>query len=236
LSEPLDAGEATWRANPVLELIAAVCVDGARTALTGRLGPEVRGVLAAVAPTRSMTRLAAGTVCERDVAALYRFDNRLVAVRMTGRQVREYLEWSARYFRRTQEPSVDLRRLRHAVVPDAPGGLPDYDLDVVVGDEPLEYDVDVSRSVGDRIRGLTYAGTPLEDDDEVVLVVTEYRHNGSRAYPHVRQAPVLWRGSVDVRELLRRRFQAEPMVEVARLRRPGWRLTVGLRPVRPRRR
>src|SRR5262249_7276190 len=41
----------------------------------------------------------AGEVHNRDIAGLYPYDNTLMAVRITGRQLKDYLEQSARYFR-----------------------------------------------------------------------------------------------------------------------------------------
>ena len=43
--------------------------------------------------------LDAGPVTVAELARLYPYDNTLRAVRITGRQLREYLEFSARYYR-----------------------------------------------------------------------------------------------------------------------------------------
>ena len=99
-------------------------------------------------------------VTVRDVAGLYIYDNTLLGVRVTGADIRAYLEYSARYFKQvsgTGPFTVD--QLTNAVTTTAPNGTPDYNFDSVAGlDAPLVYDIDVSKPVGSRITTLTYDG------------------------------------------------------------------------------
>ncbi len=50
--------------------------------------------------------LDAGPITVAEVARLYPYDNTLRAVRISGRQLREYLEFSARYFRTVGTPEA----------------------------------------------------------------------------------------------------------------------------------
>lgn len=196
------------------------------------MGPAVaagvRGVVGVVSKVYRGGMLRAGTVRARDIGALYRFDNRLVTVRLTGVQLRDYLDWSARFFKPAVDSSTDPESLLRAAVPDAPFGLPDYDFDIAVGVGSLvRYDIDVSRPVGARVQRLTIDGAAVADADEFAVVLTEYRHNGSRNYPHVRTADVLWRSDGYLRDLLEEYVGRVGVVDVAALTRPGWRLTIG---------
>src|SRR6266545_2639398 len=85
-----------------------------------------------------------GDIHQRDVVGIYPYENTLRAVRISGQQLREYLEYSARYFR-TYEPG-------QPIINDSVAG---YNYDVVSG---VVYNVDLSRPVGQRIRGLAYEG------------------------------------------------------------------------------
>jgi len=67
----------------------------------------------------------------------------------------------------------------------------------------------------------------VADTDEFAVILTEYRHNGSRNFPHVRAAEVLWRSDGYLRGLLEEYIGRVGVVDVAALSRPGWRLTVG---------
>src|SRR5436309_3046936 len=80
-----------------------------------------------------------GEVRMRDVAGIYPYENTLRAVRISGRQLREYLEHAARYFR-TYQPGAP-------IVDDS---VPGSNYDVVSG---ANYDVDLSQPPGQRIPG-----------------------------------------------------------------------------------
>jgi len=77
------------------------------------------------------------------------------------------------------------------------------------------------------VRRLTIDGVAVADTDAFAVVLTEYRHNGSRNYPHVRTADVLWRSEGYLRDLVEAYVRRVGVVDVAALTRPGWRLTVG---------
>jgi len=228
LDADLDLSGPLWRPSPPMELIARVAGKAALAGMGNFAPRDLRGVVGVVSKVYRGTVLRAGTMRARDIGALYRFDNRLVTVALTGLQLREYLDWSARFFEPAVDPSVDPELLLRASVPDAPFGLPDYDFDVAIGvGSLLTYDIDVARPVGERVRRLTIDGVVVADTDVFAVVLTEYRHNGSRNYPHVRTAEVLWRSEGYLRELVEEYVHRVGVVDVASLTRPGWRLTVG---------
>src|SRR5918996_495489 len=78
-----------------------------------------------------------GAITVAELARLYPYDNTLRAIRISGRQLREYLEYSARYFGTagTSEPPVDPR-------------VPGYNYDMIAG---ADYTIDVTRPAGSRI-------------------------------------------------------------------------------------
>ena len=86
----------------------------------------------------------------RDVAGLYIYDNTLLAVKLTGAQLKAYLEYSARYFKQVDGAGPYAPGdVTNASTPTAPNGTPDYNYDVVAGlDAPLTYDIDIAKPVG----------------------------------------------------------------------------------------
>ena len=58
----------------------------------------------------SEARIAKGPVTVRDIAGLYVYENTLVVLEVTGQQLKDALEHSAKYFRRVSSPVK--RRLR----------------------------------------------------------------------------------------------------------------------------
>ena len=95
------------------------------------------------------SRIPAGPVTVADVAGLYVYDNTLKAVRITGAQLRAYLEKSAEYY--LPCPAAACDRL---VNPAVPG----YNFDVVSG---VDYALDLSKPVGQRVVRLERNGRPV---------------------------------------------------------------------------
>ena len=92
----------------------------------------------------------------RDIAGLYVYDNTLVVLDVTGQQLLEALEHSARFFvafvpGKTPDELVDER-------------IPDYNFDVAEG---VTYDIDIARPVGQRIRNLRFQGAARQPDAEI---------------------------------------------------------------------
>lgn len=113
---------------------------------------------------------------------------------MTGAQINDYLEYSARYFAQLEpgEP-VNIDSLTNA------GGIPDYNYDMISG---LSYEIDVSQPVGERITNLQYQGEPVDSDQRFAVATNNYRQSGGGNFPHIDQAPVLVNQQQEIRQLL----------------------------------
>ncbi|MEU7477930.1 5'-nucleotidase C-terminal domain-containing protein [Lentzea sp. NPDC042327] len=182
-------------------------------------------VLSLCAPFNRGAAIPAGEVSIRDVAGLYIFDNTLVGVRLTGAQLRDFLEESARYFRQVtaagpftpEEVSAD---------------VPDYNFDIAHGlDAPLTYDVDIARPAGSRITNLSYGGVPVAGDEEFAVAVNNYRQAGGGDFPHIATAPVLLDRRQEIRQLLIDWVKAAGVLDPADFTRTDWRLVAGGHPV-----
>jgi len=133
-------------------------------------------------------RIDSGPVTVGEIARLYPYENTLSAVRITGAQLRAYLEYSARYYGTygTSEPPV------HA---DVPG----YNFDVVSG---ADYTIDLSRPAGSRITSLSVRGRPVADADTFTLALNNYRRSGGGGYAMLKDAPEVYAGTAEIRDLL----------------------------------
>ncbi|HTY07317.1 MAG TPA: 5'-nucleotidase C-terminal domain-containing protein [Gemmatimonadales bacterium] len=129
-----------------------------------------------------------GEVHERDLAAVYPYDNTLVAVRISGRQLKEYLERSTRYYR-TYAPGQSV--INAAV----PGGS----FDAVSG---VDYQIDLTQPEGQRIRGLLYKGRPVTGVDSFTIALSSYRAAGGGGYDMLKGARVVYDRNEDIRGLL----------------------------------
>ncbi|MFD0328899.1 5'-nucleotidase C-terminal domain-containing protein [Streptacidiphilus monticola] len=98
---------------------------------------------------------------------------------------------------------------------------PDYNFDEIYG---LAYDIDVSQPVGSRISNVTYKGAALDDNQQFVLAVNNYRANGGGNFPHVAAAQVVWSSSAEIRNTMISWVQSKGEINPKDFFLNGWKL------------
>ena len=124
----------------------------------------------------------AGTLVYNDLFTIYPFENQLFVVKMTGKEIKDYLEYSYATWVNTID-SADDRLLRIVNEPDPRSGQKrwsflgrSYNFDSAAG---LNYVVDVTKPVGERvIIGSLADGTPFSTEAEYNVAMTSYRASG----------------------------------------------------------
>jgi 2',3'-cyclic-nucleotide 2'-phosphodiesterase/3'-nucleotidase len=227
-TEAMYAARAVVEDVPIIDLINKVQGDVVKAGLAGT--PEATlPVLSIAAPFSRTAVFPKGQVSVRDVAGLYVYDNTLLAVKVTGAQVKDYLEYSAQYFKQvsgTGPFTVD--DLTNAVTPTAPNGTPDYNYDIVAGlDAPLAYEIDVAQPAGSRIQHLSYAGAPVDPDAEFVLAVNNYRQSGGGGFPAVSTAPVVYNRQQEIRQAIIDWVTAQGVIDPTTFGSVDWKLVSG---------
>ena len=199
-TEELLTETSRYEDTPIIDFIGEV---QAETVAAGLEGTEHAGlpVVSQASPFSRTARFPEGEVTIRDLAGLYIYENTLLGVVLTGRELDDYLEYSARYYVQTPEGAeFDPETGTNAVYPDAPEGVPDYAYDVLTG---VDYTIDVSQGLGERVSDLRHPdGTPVGDEERFVLAVNNYRQSGGSGYPHVADAPVVYDDRLEIRQLL----------------------------------
>jgi 2',3'-cyclic-nucleotide 2'-phosphodiesterase (5'-nucleotidase family) len=137
--------------------------------------------------------LAAGPVSWRWIHAFYVYPNTLVAVRLTGAQVRDVLEHAARFYDGLVCPPEG----GCTVLTDA--GIPDYNVDTMAG---VTYRIDPTRPEGSRIRDLRFEGLPIDPEASFTVACNSYRAAGGGLFPHLADAEVVWRSSEEMTDLI----------------------------------
>ncbi|MFF1683418.1 bifunctional metallophosphatase/5'-nucleotidase [Streptomyces sp. NPDC058256] len=215
-TETLTTVEARYKDAAIIDLITKVQEDVVKAALVGTEYASLP-VIAQASPFSRTSEIPAGNVTIRDLSSLYVYDNTLVAKVMTGAQVRAYLEYSANYFVRTAADAViDTAKLTNA------NNRPDYNYDYVSG---LQYDIDIAQAEGSRIKNLTYNGAALDDAQQFVLAVNNYRANGGGAFPHVASATEVWAESTEIRTRIAEWVTAKGSLNPAEFASVDWKLT-----------
>ena len=164
--------------GPMADLINKVQMDAAATA-----GFPVEASLAALFTNQA--QLSAGPIKLKDAYAVYIYDNTLYVVEATGQMIKDELEWTATYFNQYfYEPTG-------VTVNSA---VRDYNYDLWSG---IEYKLDVTKPVGQRVVELKLNGQPLAMDQLVRVAMNNYRATGKFL-----TATKLYQSTTEVRELI----------------------------------
>ncbi|MER6087952.1 bifunctional metallophosphatase/5'-nucleotidase [Streptomyces bluensis] len=210
------SAEAPYKDVPIIDLINHIQADTVKQALAGTEYAALPVLSQAAAFSRSAV-IPAGEVTIRDVAGLYVYENTLEARLMTGAQMKAYLEFSANYFVQTAAgTAVDPAKLTNA------NGTPDYNYDVVSG---LTYEIDIARPAGSRVTNVRFEGAPLDDAQQFVFAVNNYRANGGGNFPHVAGARQVWSDSDEIRNIMIAWVKAKGSIDPAEFAAVDWKLT-----------
>ncbi len=151
-----------------------------------------------------------GEVRERDVSGIYPYENTLRAVRISGDQLKTYLEQAARYFR-TYQPGAPL-------INDSVAG---FNFDVVSG---VTYTIDLTQGPGRRIRGLAFRGRAVTAADSFTLALSSYRQSGGGGYTMLRGARVVYDRGESIRDLLADEIRTRRLLTAQGVYSPSWSL------------
>ena len=120
--------------------------------------------VSATALTSMTSQMRAGTIRKCDMASIYTYQNTLYKLQMTGEQLRRFMEWSAAFFKTWKPDEVTI-----AFDPSVRYYL--YD-----AFEGVNYELDVSKEPGHRIKNLKWPnGKAVKDTDTFVVAVNNYR-------------------------------------------------------------
>lgn len=189
---------ARTRDTPILDLINEV-----QRSVTG-------ADLSSTAAFSLSARIPQGPVTVADVAGLYIYDNTLKAIRITGEQLRAYLEKSAEYY--LPCPGAQCERVTNPAVPG-------FNFDVVSG---VDYALDLRRPVGERVVRLERNGRPVRASDTFTLALNNYRASGSGGFSMLVGAPTVYDRGEGIRDLLIREIERRGALDPAAFFRKNW--------------
>ncbi|MEU3912571.1 5'-nucleotidase C-terminal domain-containing protein [Streptomyces sp. NPDC029721] len=212
----MSSAEGPVKDVPIIDLISRVQAETVKGALAGTEWAALP-VLSQASCFSRTAAIPAGQVTIKDAAGLYPFENTLEARLLTGAQLKDYLEYSAKYYVQTAPGDVvDPAKLTNAE------STPDYNYDALYG---LSYDIDIAQPKGSRISNLSFQGKPVDPAARFVLAVNNYRASGGGNFPHVPQAKQLWSNSEEIRTTIIQWVKAKGTIDPAQFASVDWKLT-----------
>ena len=192
LTAPLETYFALVSDCAALELVAQAQMWRAQSILSDYPKRESLPLLSAMAPFRvggfagpdNFTDIAAGPLAVRHLAELYHFPNTISIVEVSGKDVVEWLEFSAGMFNSLDPALPDQPLLR----PE----FPTYNFDVLYGlsyrfdlSQPARYTLRGARVSPDssRVRDLRYNGQALDFNARFLVVTNSFRSGGGGHVP-----------------------------------------------------
>ena len=165
------------------------------------------------APLSSNAVIAAGDLTYADMLRVYRFENQCMVFRMSGREIKNYLEYSyGLWINQMHSPDDRLLRTRDDGNSFQRFEIPQFNFDSGAG---LDYEVDVRKPAGERITILRmWSDRPFHEDSTYSVVTPAYRFFGAGGHmklgagiPHEElQSRIIHHDHRQIRELIHQDF------------------------------
>ena len=205
LAEPLQAIETLFGSAAFTDLIHEIQLD-----ITG-------ADISFTAPLTTSENLQAGRLLVRDLFKLYRYENFLYTMELTGREVKDFLEYSCGlWFNHMQDENdhlLNFRKDEKGNVVLGPNGNPSlahpsFNFDSAAG---IKWEVDVSKPLGNRVRIISMEdGTAFYEDKTYQVAINSYRGSGGGGHltrgagidPEKLQERIIYTSGKDIRSMM----------------------------------
>lgn len=130
-----------------------------------------------------------GKISIANVAGLYFYENTLFSIKVTGKQLKEYMEMSAMYYQGFDSSGNLIINKK----------VPGYNYDIFSG---VDYKIDVTQTQGNRIKDLKFRRKEVKDSDSFTLALNSYRQSGGGGYDMLKGSQVVYTKQESIRDLI----------------------------------
>lgn len=177
--------------NEIAGIPAGRIMDTAVMDLINRIQLENSGAdVSAAALFKNTSDLPEGSINYGDIFNIYKFDNTLYRVPVTGAELKAYMEWSAECYNQWVPGDINI-----SFDPE----YPDYLYDMFAG---VDYEIDLSQPKGQRIKNVMFKGEPLKDDQVLKLAVNNYRYSSALKSQGLVSGKKEWESSCSIRDMI----------------------------------
>lgn len=180
--------EGKLRDTAVMDLINQIQLENAKADVS------------AAALFKDTSDLPKGNINYGNIFDIYKFDNTLYRVTVTGKELKAYMEWSAECYNQWKSGDINI-----SFDPEYPG----YLYDMFAG---VNYEIDLSQPKGERIKNVMFKGQPLKDDQTLTLAVNNYRYSSALKGKNLISGKKEWESSNSIRDMIVAYFAAHSPV------------------------
>ena len=146
--------------------------------------------VSAAALFKDTSDLPEGDINYGNIFDIYKFDNTLYRVTVTGKELKGYMEWAAACYNQWVPGDINI-----SFDPEYPG----YLYDMFAG---VDYEIDLSQPKGERIKNVMFKGAPLQDDQTLTLAVNNYRYSSALKAQNLIAGKKEWESSNSIRDMI----------------------------------
>ena len=170
--------EGKLRDTAVMDLINKIQMENAQADVS------------AAALFKDTSDLPEGNINYGNIFDIYKFDNTLYRVTVTGAELKAYMEWSAECYNQWVPGDINI-----SFDPEYPG----YLYDMFAG---VDYEINLSKPKGERIENVMFKGEPLTDDQTLTLAVNNYRYSSALKAGGLIEGKKEWESSNSIRDMI----------------------------------
>ena len=134
--------------------------------------------------------LPAGDINYGNIFDIYKYDNTLYRLDVTGKELKDYMEWSAECYNQWVPGDINI-----SFDPEYPGYL--YDMF-----KGVDYEINLSKPKGERIENVMFHGEPLKDDQVLKLAVNNYLYSSALMALGLVERKPDWESSNSIRDMI----------------------------------
>ena len=146
--------------------------------------------VSAAALFKDTSDLPEGDINYGNIFDIYKFDNTLYRVTVTGKELKGYMEWAAACYNQWVPGDINI-----SFDPEYPG----YLYDMFAG---VDYEIDLSQPKGERIKNVMFKGAPLQDDQTLTLAVNNYRYSSALKAQYLIAGKKEWESTNSIRDMI----------------------------------
>ena len=131
-----------------------------------------------------------GPINYGNIFDIYKFDNTLCTLEVTGKELKDYMEWAAECYNQWVPGDINI-----SFDPEYPG----YLYDMFAG---VDYEINLSNPKGERIENVMFRGEPLKDDQVLKLAVDNFHYSSGIKAKNLAEGKRDWESSGSIRDMI----------------------------------